>query len=106
MAELSDIANEFARGEIDEFIENEDERKEIIDLYAAASPDMQDIAATVLEGDNDKSDELTKQALDNGVLQHFHIHLIEQFSCLYRVVQGRHRLQPLPRHLGAQLGII
>ncbi|MBH06389.1 MAG: cobalamin-binding protein [Phycisphaeraceae bacterium] len=28
---------------------------------------MQDIAATVLEGDNDKSDELTKQALDNGV---------------------------------------
>ncbi len=67
MAELSDIANEFARGEIDEFIENEDERKEIIDLYAAASPDMQDIAATVLEGDNDKSDELTKQALDNGV---------------------------------------
>ena len=67
MAELSDIANEFARGEIDEFIENEDERKEIIDLYAAASPDMQDIAATVLEGDNDKSDELTKQALDNGI---------------------------------------
>ncbi len=67
MAELSDIVNEFARGEIEEFIENEDERTEIIDLYAAASPDMQDIAATVLEGDNDKSDELTKQALDNDV---------------------------------------
>lgn len=67
MAQLSDIANEFVRQEIEEFIEREDERQHIIDLYAKASQQMQDIAASIIDGDNDASDSLTSKALDDGI---------------------------------------
>ena len=67
MAELQDIANKFIKEEIEEFIEREDERRHIIQLYANASPKMQDIAAGIIDGENKLVDELTKKALEDGV---------------------------------------
>ena len=66
MAELTEIQNEFVREEIEEFIEREDERQRIIDLYAKTSPAMQVIAAGVIDGENHKVDELTKAGLEEG----------------------------------------
>jgi len=67
MAELSDIKNKFIRDEIEEFIERDNERTEIINLYARANESMVDIAATIIDGDNEKTDGLTKAALDADV---------------------------------------
>jgi len=67
MAEINDIKNEFIRQEIEEFIERPDERQRIIDLYARARPQMQDIAAALIEGENDTVDRMTRQALDAGI---------------------------------------
>ena len=67
MAELSDIQNAFVREEIEEFIEREDERQRIIGLYAKSRPAMQDLAATIIDGDNEETDKLTKAALDDGI---------------------------------------
>ncbi len=67
MAELGDIHNEFVREEIEEFIEREDEKRHIIQMYANAKPQMVDIAAGIIDGDNDLVDELTKKALGDGV---------------------------------------
>jgi 5-methyltetrahydrofolate--homocysteine methyltransferase len=66
MAELADIQNEFIRGEIEEYIERADERERIIALYAETKPLMQEIAAAIIDGDQHKSDALTRQALDEG----------------------------------------
>ena len=66
MAELSDIQNEFVRQEIAEYIEREDERDHLIKLYARTRPAMQDLAAGVIDGDDELVDTLTKQALDEG----------------------------------------
>ena len=67
MAVISDIQNELIRQEIEEFIEREDERKKMIGLYAATSPDMQKLAAAIIEGHHGTSDELTRTALDEGM---------------------------------------
>ncbi len=67
MAELSDIANETIQYEIEEFIERPDELERNITLFASVRPSMQDIAAALIEGDNGVVDELTKQALDEGI---------------------------------------
>ena len=67
MAEINDISNAFIRQEIEEFIERPDERQRIIDLYARARPQMQDIAAALIEGENDTVDRMTRQALDAGI---------------------------------------
>ena len=67
MPELSDVHNEFIRAEIEEFILDENEQRHILQMYAKISPQMQDIAATIIDGDNHLSDELTKKALDGGV---------------------------------------
>ena len=48
MTEISDIANEFIRDEIEEFIEREDERGHIVDLFAQASERMQNISAALI----------------------------------------------------------
>ena len=37
MADITDIANEFIREEIEEFIERDEERERIISLFAQAS---------------------------------------------------------------------
>jgi 5-methyltetrahydrofolate--homocysteine methyltransferase len=66
MAELTDVSNEFIRGEIEEFVERDDERARMIDTFAACSPEMQDISAALIEGEDDVVDELTRAALDRG----------------------------------------
>jgi len=67
MAELKDVSNDFIRQEIDEFIERPDERARIIKLFASAKPNLQDIAAALIDGDNELVDKLTRQALDDGL---------------------------------------
>ncbi|MCY4603446.1 MAG: corrinoid protein [Gemmatimonadetes bacterium] len=67
MADITDIANEFIRDEIEEFIERDDERERIINLFAQASTDMQNIAAALIDGDHHTVDELTGQAIASGV---------------------------------------
>ena len=66
MAELSDIANEFIRQEIDEFLERPEEIERNIELFARVRPAMQNIAAALIEGEDEEVDRLTKQALDEG----------------------------------------
>jgi methanogenic corrinoid protein MtbC1 len=66
MADLNAIANEFIREEISEFITRPDEIERITNLYAAAHPSMQDIAAALIDGDDDLVDELSAKALENG----------------------------------------
>ena len=63
MAELSDIKNETVRQEIEEYIQREDERTEIVSLYSKTSPLMQEIAAGIIGGKNKLVDELTRRAL-------------------------------------------
>ena len=67
MAELSDIPNEFVRGEIEQFIEREDERRHIIKLYSKARLEMVNLAAAVIEGDDEIVDDLTATALKEGI---------------------------------------
>ena len=67
MAELKDISNEFIRQEIDEFIERPDERTRIINLFSNSKPNLQDIAAALIDGDNELVDKLTRNALDDGL---------------------------------------
>ena len=67
MAEITDIANEFIRDEIEEFIEREDERGHIVDLFAQASERMQKIAAALIDGDHETVDEQTNRAIADGI---------------------------------------
>ena len=67
MADITDIANEFIRDEIEEYIERPDEIERMVGLFTEASSSMQDIAAALIDGDNGTVDKLTKQALDAGV---------------------------------------
>ena len=67
MAQLPDIANSTIRAEIEEFLERPEEIERNIQLFCRASPEMQDIAAALIEGDNTTVDRLTSQALQDGV---------------------------------------
>ena len=67
MTQLSDIANEIIRAEIEEFLDRPEEIERNIELFNRASPAMQDIAAALIEGDNITVDQLTAQALAEGV---------------------------------------
>ena len=67
MPELSDIVNPFIRDEIEEFLERPEEIERNITLFSRCSPDMQDIAAALIDGDASTVDRLTRQALDSGV---------------------------------------
>ena len=66
MPELSDVANDFLREEIEEFIERPDERERLIAQFARTPADLQLIAAALIDGDDDTVDELTRAALDEG----------------------------------------
>ncbi len=66
MADINEIENEFLRDEIEEFIERPDERERIINTFIPCSPEMQKIAAALIDGDNHGVDEMTKAALDAG----------------------------------------
>jgi len=67
MAQLSDIANEFIRDEIEEFLERPEEIERNVALFSRVSPAMQDIAAALIDGDDVVVDQLTREALDGGV---------------------------------------
>ena len=64
MAELGDVENEFLRSELEEYVEEEVERQRMVDLYAAASPSMQAIAAAIIDGRHHDVDRMTREALD------------------------------------------
>jgi 5-methyltetrahydrofolate--homocysteine methyltransferase len=66
MAELSDVTNEFIRQEIEEFVERDNERERMIATFARVRPEMQDISAALIEGEDELVDQLTRAALDAG----------------------------------------
>ena len=66
MATTSDISNEFVRNEIEEYIEEPDERERLLTTYARISPEMQEIGAALVEGQHLTVDELTQNALAAG----------------------------------------
>ena len=67
MAELKDIANELVRAEIAEYLERPEEIERNVELFARARPLMQDIAAGIIEGDDEAVDALTRRALGEGI---------------------------------------
>ncbi len=67
MANIADIRNEFLRDEIEEFLERPVEIERTVGIFAKARPAMQDIAAALIEGENDTVDRLTRAALDDGI---------------------------------------
>jgi 5-methyltetrahydrofolate--homocysteine methyltransferase len=67
MPEIADIANEFIRNEIEEFIERPEEIERTVNTFAKARPSMQDIGAALIDGANHTVDKLTRQALDEGI---------------------------------------
>jgi 5-methyltetrahydrofolate--homocysteine methyltransferase len=67
MAELTDIANEIIRREIEEYVERPEEVERNVDLFARTRPLMQEIAAALIEGDDGTVDRLTQQALHDDV---------------------------------------
>jgi 5-methyltetrahydrofolate--homocysteine methyltransferase len=64
---ISDIANEFIRREIEEYIDQADERDGLIATYTKISVPMQDIGAALIDGQHKTVDELTAKALADGV---------------------------------------
>ena len=67
MANIADIRNEFLRDEIEEFLERPEEIARTVGIFSKARPAMQDIAAALIEGENDTVDRLTRAALDDGI---------------------------------------
>ncbi len=67
MAELGDIANQIIREEIAEYLERPEEIARNVELFARARPLMQTIAAAIIDGDQVAADQLTRQALDEGI---------------------------------------
>jgi len=67
MAELNDIVNEFIRREIAEFVERADERDRLIATFARSRPNLQGIAAALIDGDNETVGASTRAALDAGI---------------------------------------
>ena len=67
MADITDIANDFVRGEIEEYIEQPSEREDIIATYVKISEPLQAIGAALIDGQHGTVDELTTKALSDGV---------------------------------------
>ena len=67
MANIADIQNEFLREEIEEFLDRPEEIERTIKIFAKARPSMQDIAAALIEGENETVDRLTREALNAGI---------------------------------------
>ena len=66
VASITDIANEFIREEIEEFLEEPDEITLAIETFAQATPAMQDISAALIDGDHHTVDELTRGGSGRG----------------------------------------
>tara|TARA_B100001013_G_scaffold94741_1_gene52871 strand:- start:423 stop:1178 length:756 start_codon:yes stop_codon:yes gene_type:complete len=67
MANIADIQNEFLREEIEEFLDRPEEIERTIKIFSKSRPSMQDIAAALIEGENETVDRLTKEALNAGI---------------------------------------
>jgi 5-methyltetrahydrofolate--homocysteine methyltransferase len=67
MAELTDVANEDLRFEIEEYVEEPAEIQRFIDMFSAARPLHQEMAAALIAGDHHRVDELALQALAEGI---------------------------------------
>jgi 5-methyltetrahydrofolate--homocysteine methyltransferase len=67
MAQITDIQHDFIRQEIEEYIARPEERERTINTFARARPELQAIAAALIDGDNDLVDELTRKALESGI---------------------------------------
>ena len=67
MAEISDIANEVIRYEIEDYLERPEEISRNIELFSRARPLMQNIAAALIEGEHHEVDRLTEGALAGGI---------------------------------------
>ncbi|MFV2033595.1 MAG: corrinoid protein [Halocynthiibacter sp.] len=67
MPSIEDIKNEDIRFEIAEFIEKPEEIKRFVTLFSSVDPILQDLAAAVIDGDHGLTDELTQQALAQGL---------------------------------------
>jgi 5-methyltetrahydrofolate--homocysteine methyltransferase len=68
MAELDQISNDVIRQEIEEFITRPDERERISNVFAKSQPRLQAIAAALIDGDNELVDQLTREALAQGIV--------------------------------------
>jgi 5-methyltetrahydrofolate--homocysteine methyltransferase len=66
LAEITDIENEFIREEIEEFLERPNEIETAINTFAQVTPAMQEIAASLIDGDYQTVDQLTREALETG----------------------------------------
>ena len=67
MASINDIANEFIREEIEEYLERPNEIEFFIEMFAQTTPAMQDISAALIDGDHHTVDDLTQEALTEGI---------------------------------------
>ena len=67
MASINDIANEFVRNEIEEYLEQPDERESVIETFVKCSTSMQAIGAALIDGQHKTVDQLTQNALADGV---------------------------------------
>jgi len=67
MAALADVKNEFIRSEIEEFLERPEEVTRNIELFARVRPQMQAVAAALIDGAHEEVNRLTREALDAGV---------------------------------------
>ena len=67
MAELSDIANEALRIEIEEYLERPEEIARSVRIFASARPILQEMAAALIAGEHHQVDALARQALAEGI---------------------------------------
>ena len=67
MAELTDVANEDLRFEIEEYVEEPEEIQRFISMFSGARSLHQEMAAALIAGNHHRVDELTLQALAEGI---------------------------------------
>ncbi len=67
MTEVTDIANEIIRKEIEEYIERPEEVERNVNTFSRMRPLMQEIAAALIEGNDGVVDQLTKKALEEDI---------------------------------------
>jgi len=68
MVDLNEISNDFIRQEIEEFITRPEERERISNLFVKSQPKLQQIAAALIDGDNELVNQLTQEALGQGIV--------------------------------------
>jgi len=122
MAELSDVADEIIRREIDEFIERPEERARNIALFSRVRPLLQQLAVAVIDGEHHDAGRLTRQALDEGIdalevmddgliagmgivgikFRDNHIFVPEVLSCARAMKAGMAHIEPILTESGVE----